>query len=306
MKLVDKLILFTKFLKNNGGKFNLREEIKPRKDYWKDQAELWKDKSLHEEINNIQAAIVMWGERYNDCLDRINAKTKELMREQEVFVLQRDYVRFDTEETTLQLMKERADQCSKEFITEINKDIGKYSEWQYAGIELNPSTGVFSKSILGCDLVYCYTGNVIDKSNVEKQYNPFFVEKRLMYYDDLEKLPQEQLGIAFSVNCYEYLPMDPIKDEMRKVYDILRPGGIFIFSYNDCEHEPGLDFCGNEYRTYQTRELMASMATSMGFDIVSDHDCNSHAYSWMIVKKPGERTTQKITVPLIAIVRQEQ
>ena len=80
MKLVDKLILFTKFLKNNGGKFNMREEIKPRKDYWKKQAELWKDKSLHEEIDAIQAAIVMWSERYNDCLDRINTKTKELLR----------------------------------------------------------------------------------------------------------------------------------------------------------------------------------------------------------------------------------
>ena len=58
MKLVDKLILFTKFLKNNGGKFNMREEIRPRKDYWKEKAELWKDKSLHQENDHAQAQIV--------------------------------------------------------------------------------------------------------------------------------------------------------------------------------------------------------------------------------------------------------
>ena len=125
MKLVDKLILFTKFLKNNGGKFNMREEIKPRKDYWKKQAELWKDKSLHEEIDAIQAAIVMWSERYNDCLDRINTKTKELLREQELIVLRRDYDKFAASEPTLDIMLERASNYAPEFLIDISKDIGK-------------------------------------------------------------------------------------------------------------------------------------------------------------------------------------
>ena len=306
MKLVDKLILFTKFLKNNGGKFNMREEIKPRKDYWKKQAELWKDKSLHEEIDAIQAAIVMWSERYNDCLDRINTKTKELLREQELIVLRRDYDKFAASEPTLDIMLERASNYAPEFLIDISKDIGKHSEWQYPGLELNPSSGDFTKALLGCDVLYAYTGNVIDEDSIAKKFNPFFIEKRLMYYNDLSNLPQGQLGIAVSIGCYEFWPMDPIKDEMQKVFDLLRPGGFFIFTYNDCEHEHGLDMCGNEYRTYQTRELMGKMAQSMGFDIEKECMCNDYAHSWMIVKKPGKRSTQKIDTPWIRIIRKQQ
>jgi hypothetical protein len=306
MKLVDKLILFTKFLKNNGGKFNMREEIAPRKDYWKEQAKLWKDKSLHEEIDFAQAMIVYWAENYNVALDKINARTKELLREQELVVLKRDYDKFALSEPTLEVMQERASHYAPEFLTEISKDIGKYNEWQYAGVELNPSIGNFTRVMLGCDILYAYTGNVIDEDSIASKFNPFYIEKRLMYYNNLGDLPQGQIGLAVSIGCYEFWPMDPIKDEMQKVFELLRPGGIFIFTYNDCEHHHGLDLCGNDYRTYQTRELMGKMAQSMGFDIEKECDCNDNAHSWMIVKKPGKRSTQKIDTPRIRIVRKQQ
>ena len=64
--------------------------------------------------------------------------------------------------------------------------------------------------------------------------------------------------------------------------------------------------CGNEYRTYQTRELMGKMAQSMGFDIEKECMCNDNAHSWMIVKKPGKRSTQKIDTPWIRIIRKQQ
>jgi len=306
MKLVDKLILFTKFLKNNGGKFNMREEIRPRKDYWKEQAELWKDKSLHQEIDHAQAQIVYWAENYNVALDKINAKTRELLREQELVVLKRDYDKFALSEPTLETMEERASHYAPEFLTEISKDIGKYNEWQYAGVELNPSIGKFTRVMLGCDILYAYTGNVIDEDSIASKFNPFYIEKRLMYYNNLGDLPQGQIGLAVSIGCYEFWPMDPIKDEMQQVFELLRPGGIFIFTYNDCEHEHGLDLCGNDYRAYQTRELMGKMAQSMGFDIEKECACNDNAHSWMIVKKPGKRSTQKTDTPRIRIVREQQ
>ena len=36
----------------------------------------------------------------------------------------------------------------------------------------------------------------------------------------------------------------PIKDEMKQVYNILRPGGYFIFTFSDCEIEAQLDLLG--------------------------------------------------------------
>jgi hypothetical protein len=123
----------------------------------------------------------------------------------------------------------------------------------------------------------------------------------MMFYDNLLHLPHEHLGLAVSVNSYEFWPIDPIKTEMQKVYNLLLPGGHFIFTYNDCEQLASLDLCANDYRSYNTKSLMTSMVQMLGFDIVKrKEECNG-SHSFMVVKKPGKLVSQKLSSPLIQI-----
>ena len=302
MKLVDKMILFSRFLRNNKDrKLQLDELLASNKDYFQEQSSYWRDKSLYNELGSALDDMQRTSSEYNNSLDKVDKKIGELLREQELVVLRRDYDTYTTQERTLELMQERALK-DKEFIKEISSDVGYYSDWRWAGIELNPSTGSLTESMLACDPLYLYTGNIADTDSIRSKFNSFFADKRLMIYDDLDKLPQGQLGLATSINCYEFWPIDPIKDEMRKVYNILCPGGYFVFTYNDCEREASLDFlAGAEaYRSYNTRTLMKSMVEMLGFDIVKEQ-CYREANSWMIIKKPGDLTTQKLSAPLVSI-----
>ena len=302
MKLVDKMILFSRFLRNNKDrKLQLDELLASNKDYFQEQSSYWRDKSLYNELGSALDDMQRTSSEYNNSLDKVDKKINELLREQELVVLRRDYDTYTTQERTLELMQERALK-DKEFIKEISSDVGYYSDWRWAGIELNPSTGSLTESMLACDPLYLYTGNIADTDSIRSKFNSFFADKRLMIYDDLDKLPQGQLGLATSINCYEFWPIDPIKDEMRKVYNILCPGGYFVFTYNDCEREASLDFlAGAEaYRSYNTRTLMKSMVEMLGFDIVKEQ-CYREANSWMVVKKPGDLTTQKLSAPLVTI-----
>lgn len=302
MKLVDKMILFSRFLRNNKDrKLQLDELLASNKDYFQEQSSYWRDKSLYNELGSALDDMQRTSSEYNNSLDKVDKKINELLREQELVVLRRDYDTYTTQERTLELMQERALK-DKEFIKEISSDVGYYSDWRWAGIELNPSTGSLTESMLACDPLYLYTGNIADTDSIRSKFNSFFADKRLMIYDDLDKLPQGQLGLATSINCYEFWPIDPIKDEMRKVYNILCPGGYFVFTYNDCEQEASLDFlAGAEaYRSYNTRTLMKSMVEMLGFDIVKEQ-CYREANSWMVVKKPGDLTTQKLSAPLVSI-----
>lgn len=302
MKLVDKMILFSRFLRNNKDrKLQLDELLASNKDYFQEQSSYWRDKSLYNELGSALDDMQRTSSEYNNSLDKVDKKINELLREQELVVLRRDYDTYTTQERTLELMQERALK-DKEFIKEISSDVGYYSDWRWAGIELNPSTGSLTESMLACDPLYLYTGNIADTDSIRSKFNSFFVDKRLMIYNDLDKLPQGQLGLATSINCYEFWPIDPIKDEMRKVYNILCPGGYFVFTYNDCEREASLDFlAGAEaYRSYNTRTLMKSMVEMLGFDIVKEQ-CYREANSWMVVKKPGDLTTQKLSAPLVSI-----
>ena len=302
MKLVDKMILFNRFLRNNKDrKLQLDELLASNKEYFQEQSRYWRDKSLYNELDSVLDDMQRINDEYNSSLDKVDKKISELLREQELVVLRRDYDTYATQERTLELMQQRALK-DKDFIKEISTDVGYYSDWRWAGVELNPSTGSLTESMLACDPLYLYTGNIADTDSIRSKFNSFFADKRLMIYDDLDQLPQNQLGIATSINCYEFWPIDPIKDEMHKVYNILCPGGYFIFTYNDCEQEASLDFlAGAEaYRSYNTRTLIKSMVEMLGFDIVKEQ-CYREANSWMVVKKPGDLTTQKLSAPLVTI-----
>lgn len=302
MKLVDKMILFNQFLRENKNhKFDIDQELQQHKDYFEKQSKYWKDKHLYQYIDETLNNLISLSKIYRQSIDKINEKTNELLRQQELVVLKRDYQDYENKERDLQLVQERAN-LDKDLIKEITADIGYYSDWRYAGVELNPSTGIHTASMLSCDPLYLYTGNITDTGSIKSKFNNFFADKRIMFYDNLTSLPRNQLGLATSINCYEFLPIDPIKDEIRSVYNILRPGGYFIFTYNDCEQEASLDFLNGPgaYRTYNTKTLMESMVQMLGFDIVKQ-ECWREAHSWMVVKKPGDLKSKKLSGPLVKI-----
>lgn len=299
MKLVDKMILFSRFLRNNKlRKLEIDELLSDNIDYFQEQSRYWQDKSAYQNIDTILSDILALSDQYNLNLAKLDDKINDLLRQEEVTVIQRDYDIYSKETPTFELMQERAN-IDSELLNEISIDVGYYSDWRFAGVELNPSTGLLTKSMLACDPLYLYTGNIADVDSIKSKFNNFFSNKRLMIYDAYHKLPQGQLGLATSINHYEFLPIDPIKEEMQQVYNLLRPGGHFIFTYNDCEKEAGLDFL-SAYRAYNTRTLMKSLVEMLGFVIVKEQ-CFREANSWMVVKKPGELHSQKLTAPLVQI-----
>ena len=306
MKLVDKMVLFNRFLRENKNhKFDIDKEIQENKEYFQEQKRFWKNKTEYDYIDDTLSNIIKLSAIYRQSIDKIDKRINQLLREEELIVIRRDYDDYSNKERDLALIVERAE-GDNDLIKAIGGDIGYYSDWKWAGVELNPSTGEYTKKMLSCDPLYLYTGNVTDRNSIKKKFNSFFADKRLMFYDNLDDLPQGQLGFASSINCYEFLPIDPIKDEIKKVYNILRPGGYFIFSYNNCELEASLDFLNGPgaYRTFNSKTLMTSMVEMIGFDVVK-HNSWRQSHSWMVVKKPGDLKSAKLTGALVTITNKK-
>jgi len=301
MKLVDKMILLTRMIQDNEAyKLDVLSDIQKQHSFYADQKKYVKDKSLYEQGEEILEEMQLLYKKHDEINKKLKHRISSLLRTEEVAILRRDYDRFALTEPNLELMVERASTLEAEFVKEISKTIGYYSDWRWAGVELNPSDGKLTHSMLACDPLYVHRGNVTDTDSLKSKFNKFFAEKRLMFCDSISHLPQNQLGLAVSINSYEFWPLDPIKQEMQHVFNVLRPGGYYIFTYNDCEKMPGLDFCTNDYRAYNTKTLMTNMAYGLGFDIMKEQ-CYRDSHSWMVVKKPGDLTSQKLTAPLVAI-----
>ena len=239
--------------------------------------------------------------KYSSTYTKLNKHIDNLLRDEEVKILRRDYDSHDNTNPDLELMTSRIESLDPEFVRLMKLQIGDFSDWRHAGVELNPSNGLLTRSFLACDPLYLYTGNVVDKQKVKEQFNRFFSDRRLMMYNDLLDLPQGQLGLAVSINSYDFWPMDPIKTEIQKVFNLLKPGGHFIFTYNDCEQISSLDLCANDYRAYNTKTLMTSMVQMFGFDIVKQENYCNGAHSFMVVKRPGKLTSQKLGAPLVEV-----
>ncbi len=102
MKLVDKMILFSRFLRNNKDrKLELNELLASNKEYFQEQSRYWRDKSLYNELDSALDDMQRINDEYNSSLDKVDKKIGELLREQELVVLRRDYDTYSTQERTL-------------------------------------------------------------------------------------------------------------------------------------------------------------------------------------------------------------
>ena len=264
--------------------------------------QMFSNRDLHKQYRNTLREMSAINDEQKLIKAQLYKHTTDLYRKEEVKILQKDYHNFSVRKNDASVAVERQvnqEETLPEFVKEMKNSISNYCDWRWAGVDLNPGNGLYLKSMLASDPLYLLK-KFADVTSVKKRFNKFFSEKRLYFYDDLQTLPQNQLGIAININSYEFMPMDPIKENLEQVYKILRPGGHFVFTYNDCNKEKNLSFCVGGYRSYNSEEMMANLVNLKGFDIVTA-ECYREANSWMVVKKPGDLTSQKLSAPLVKI-----
>ena len=98
MKLADKMMLFSRFLRDNKDhELDLDELLDTEKSYFREQSRYWKDKSLYTKLDSIVNQIKDLSGQYNGTLSSINKKTEQLLRKEELVVLHRDYQRYTEE-----------------------------------------------------------------------------------------------------------------------------------------------------------------------------------------------------------------
>ena len=101
MKLVDKMILFSRFLRENKKrKLDIDELLHENKSYFTEQSKFWKDKSSYQNIDENLDNLINLSQQYNNTIDQIDTTTSDLLRDSELQVLRRDYDRYNNLENT--------------------------------------------------------------------------------------------------------------------------------------------------------------------------------------------------------------
>jgi SAM-dependent methyltransferase len=143
-----------------------------------------------------------------------------------------------------------------------------------------------------------------------KEY-PELYQNRLRLYEivdrNFSKLPMAQFGFVLCWDNFNHLSLDKVEKYIREVWKLLRPGGSFIFNYNNCDFESPAYRAECHAGSYASASWLTKLLNAIGYEITALHDdetgdaFNTHI-SWIEIKKPGDLKTVKAAQAIAQII----
>ena len=246
-------------------------------------------KQIENELKNIEQSYFNIRNYARGVVDEFDDLIKDIEKDylMDSYKTYEDYYEFgDADETRYQNDQYDTRKHGKELAAKIKP----YVDWTYPGLQLNPSMEDWTRQLVGCDPLYIVDRHedlldeVMDKFNekYQRRMRPYVIQE-----DDFSELPQEQFGFIFGLNYFEFKPYSVQVELFKKLYQLLRPGGVIAFSYNNCEIQGSCILAEQNVKCYMTKTRLKSLTDGLGFNIIElvDHYPN---FSYAILQKPGK------------------
>lgn len=189
---------------------------------------------------------------------------------------------------------------TEEFNFGILSSIRSNTKPQYPGLEIGCGDGYWTKYMVAADPLYIVDHRPEFIETAKAQF-PSEYQRRLRTYllgyedferDDLSALPQNQFGYVLSVNHFDFFTLDRLEYYVRQTLGLLRPGGTFLFTYNNCEIPANAKFVELGFKGWATKTDLEKFCKDVGYEILNSF--SSIEASWLEIKKPGELKTVKL------------
>jgi SAM-dependent methyltransferase len=177
--------------------------------------------------------------------------------------------------------------------THLRDRLNSYTSWQYPGMVVRPALSPGLESAVAFDPLY-----LVDTHNdlldpVKSLFTPEY-QRRLRYYviqdhtktDIFFNLPHNQFGFVYSFYYLDFKPLEIIKKYLDEVMLLLRPGGVFLFSFNDCDQWRAVGSVENGSHYYTPKRLILQHARTVGYQIAYTRS-TTNGTTWMELKKSG-------------------
>jgi len=177
----------------------------------------------------------------------------------------------------------------------IQQRIKLHTGWQYPALEIGCRDGEWTQYLVAADPLYVFDKyrDFLDSTN--NKFPPEYQARLRKYLNkeyDFSVLPQQQFGFIFSWGHFNYVSLDTITQVLKGVKNLLRPGGVFLFSYNDGDTPAGAGLAENFAQTYIPQSLLIPTCRGLGFEVVQTFNEEPNI-SWVEVKLPGQLHSTK-------------
>jgi hypothetical protein len=189
----------------------------------------------------------------------------------------------------------------------VKSKIKQYSDWHYPGLQISCNNKELIDCMVSADPLYL-TNSAEDRavdvvvSEIIVDY-PIEYQNRLRVYaingHNFSVLPAEQFSIIVCWDFLNYIEIDNIAQYMQQMFNLLRAGGVVMFSYNNCDIADSAKLAEDNAMSWANLRAIKQLSNTIGYDIIAfeDHQtedmyARKHV-SWVELRKPGILTTLK-------------
>jgi len=249
--------------------------------------------NLTQDLTSIQENLKVTLQKYEQTLTQLRENVQALIEQQEVEYFAESTTRYHegTRFDTPNLILNRIlplDPISEKLL---RARLAVHASWQYPGMVIRPAHATGLENLVALDPVYLVDTHNDLFSPVRSLFTPEY-QRRLRYYVIEEytdknifwDLPQKQFGMIYAFRYFEFKPWEILRQYLTEVFDLLRPGGTFLFSFNDCDQWRAVGSVERFFTCYTPGRLIRAHAQAQGYEIVNIHN---DGVWWMELRRPG-------------------
>ena len=240
-------------------------------------------------------------EGFEQLLDQLRHQIKELIAQQELAWFVESYRLYECEmchETAEYILKRHSPISTESRIT-LQTRLLNYTDWQHAGMVIRPGLETFTYDMVSFDPLYIIDESyellepTIDKfpEQYQRRLRPYVIDER-QTDPMMIKIPDGQFGMCLVYHLFNFRPLEIIKRYLIEIFQKLKPGGILIMTFNDCDREKAVMLVEQHYACYTPGDLVKDLVTSLGYEILYSFNDGGPS-TWLELRKPGTLTTVK-------------
>jgi SAM-dependent methyltransferase len=249
------------------------------------------------ELESQQNIVLQSFDLYEQKLDSLKQQVKNIISETEKSWFVESYRLYDQEmanETIEEIQARTTNNISQDTESFYISRLSKYNNWSHPAMIIRPGFEPYLNHLVACDPLYVVDlAHELLKPSVS-QHNEVYQQRLRQYVVNerdhdkiLDKLPDNQFGLVFVYNFFNFRPLEIIKRYLEEIYSKLRTGGTLIMTFNDCDRDKAVRLVEQHFCCYTPGYLVIDLAKSLGFELTLSWNDQGPS-TWLELRKPGE------------------
>lgn len=179
--------------------------------------------------------------------------------------------------------------------------ISQRSNWQHTCLLWHSDNIVNIEDYYACHIMYVMNRFIRDDiyGHVLDSINPAQRRKIRQYnYDDAPYLPKAGINEVAAKNYFTHMDRAEIKKDLLMIRELLVPGGILSFNFNDCNTVMGATLFESRMRSYMTEPMLKEVLREVNLEINYWEELQDCMTTYVEVRRPGRFHSMKSNITM--------